>query len=97
MNGTLLRRILPLSAALLALVFPAPPAAGEKPKKEAEKAALTDEEKEMLKDREMLENLDLLLALDKFECFELFIEKNSGGEKEEKATQPEPKKSEKKK
>jgi hypothetical protein len=84
------KRIFLFSAILL--VPAASPFADQKtkPKVPQKLPPLTEEEKQILKDREILENLVLLQNFDKIRYFEFFDEKKEDTPKSKNLTEPAP-------
>jgi hypothetical protein len=80
-------------AALLLVLLMAIPfeysSAAQKPEKKApaDPPPLTEEEKEILKDREILENLGLLQNFDKLELYELFAEPDMDSSTDKKSVE----------
>jgi hypothetical protein len=79
----------------------APAIASQEPKREqTAKPVLTEEEKDILKNREILEHLDLLQDFEKFRYFDYFAANEKAAQAQEPkkpATKKEAKKEEKKK
>ncbi len=89
----MVKRIATILAVLLVM---RPMTAAQKPKPAPpKKQVLTEEEKEIVRNREMLENLDLLKDFEKFRFFALFAG-DSETEEGKQAPKPEKEKNEKK-
>ena len=92
--GVVLRRFILVPLVLSPLVLHAIPAQEQEQEAKKPPPALTDEEKEIISNREMLENLPLLQDLDRIEFIDLLNEMDPDWSEKDDSDDPEEKKEE---